>query len=99
MIELDDRIALRTEPRLFRLLDHYVTLGQTDREAWHDRVMEWEDCSTAELTRWHGKLLACDWLEQQTGVTPRSLNRQVPACYRATMAGRRVLREVNFENN
>jgi hypothetical protein len=99
MIELDDRVALRAEPRLFRLLDHYVTLGQTDREAWHDRVMEWEDGTATELTRWHGKLLASDWLEQQTGVTPHSVNRQLPACYRATIAGRRVMREVFVENN
>ena len=99
MIELDDRVVLRAEPRLFRLLDHYVMLGQQDREAWHDRVMDWEDATAAELTRWHGRLLACDWLEQHTGAAPRLGQGRVPACYRATGAGRRVLREVHVENN
>jgi hypothetical protein len=87
MIDLDDRNVLRAEPRLLRLLEHYVELSRADREKWHDRVMDWEAASPAQLARWHGRLVAADWLEQCTGVA-------VPACYRATAAGRRVVNEL-----
>ncbi|MBX7103123.1 MAG: hypothetical protein K1X57_03530 [Gemmataceae bacterium] len=91
MIEIDDRTLLQSEPGLARLLEHYLALGQADRQAWHDRVMYLEEVPPAELTRWHGRLLAADWIEQQTATAPRFERDRVVASYRATAAGRRAM--------
>jgi hypothetical protein len=91
MIEIDDRNLIQSEPGLARLLEHYVSLGHTDRQAWHDRVMSLEDVPAGDLTRWHGRLLAADWIEQQTAAAPRFESDRVIASYRATAAGRRAM--------
>ena len=82
---------------LLRLLGHYADLGAKDREAWQDRVMSLEGVSPRELSRLHGELIACGWLEQNTGLTPGVKAGAVPGCYRVTPAGLRALRQVRDE--
>jgi hypothetical protein len=78
------------EQRLLHLLDHYVTANPADSEAWQDRIMDLEGVRFEELTRLHGELLAQDWIEQNTGVTPVPRVGTAPQCYRATALGRRA---------
>ena len=61
---------LRQSEALGRLLTHYADLGAADREAWQDRRMALEGVESRELVRLHGQLIACGWLEQNTGATP-----------------------------
>lgn len=76
---------------LRKLLSHYVEAASADPKKWHDRVMALDDATPLDLARWHGQLLAADWIEQQTGAAPRWHHGEVPACYRATPAGRKLL--------
>ena len=89
----DDVQQLREDAGLFHLLNHYAAAGVDDREAWQDRVMELEEVPAESLARLHGKLLACDWIEQNTGATPVLQRGAVPRCYRVTPAGRRALKQ------
>ena len=82
---------LREDPCLAALLAHYAETGADDREAWQDRVMEWDGAAAEALVGLHGCLLAHDWIEQNTGVTPAARPGAVPQCYRVTAAGRRAL--------
>jgi len=84
---------LRQSEALGRLLTHYADLGAADREAWQDRRMALEGVESRELVRLHGQLIACGWLEQNTGATPVSMPGVVAACYRVTAAGLRALRQ------
>ena len=84
---------LRESEALGRLLTHYADLGAADREAWQDRRMGLEGVEPRELVRLHGQLIACGWLEQNTGATPVSMPGVVAACYRVTAAGLRALRQ------
>jgi hypothetical protein len=84
---------LRESEALARLLTHYADLGAADREAWQDRLMDLEGVERRELVRLHGQLLACGWLEQNTGTTPVPRPGAVAACYRVTAAGLRALRQ------
>ena len=88
----DDLDRLANDERLYRLLAHYQQAGGDDREAWHDRVMDWDGGSPADLARWHGTLLAAAWLEQNTGATPALAAGRVADCYRLTHAGRQALK-------
>ena len=84
---------LQQSEALARLLSHYADLGAADREAWQDRRMGLEGVEPRELVRLHGQLIACGWLEQNTGATPVSMPGVVAACYRVTAAGLRALRQ------
>jgi hypothetical protein len=84
---------LSGNPKLFHLLSHYSQLGETDPEAWQDRIMELEGVQTQELTRLYGDLLAHGWIAQNTGVTPILRLGAVPCCYRITPAGKRALKK------
>ena len=77
--------------RLFQLLDHYGVTAAKDREAWADRVMSWDGATSADLTRWHGALLAAAWLEVNVGIGAAISTGRVPECYRLTAAGRQAL--------
>jgi|SRR6516164_208920 hypothetical protein len=88
----DDIDQLAKDERLYRLLEHYQRCGGDDREAWHDRVMDWEGGSSADLVRWHGRLLAANWVEINTGATPAVAAGRVAGCYRVTAAGRQALK-------
>ena len=83
----DELADLRTDATLAELLEHYVHLGEADRQCWHARRADLAELPPREVARRHGLLLANDWLELQVGATP--------ACYRATAAGRRALRNVS----
>ena len=89
----DDTTRL-DDASLCRLLRHYRDSAGDDREAWQDRVTEWEGGGAAELSRWHGSLLAAAWVEQNTGATPRVEAGKVSGCYRVTAAGRQALKRV-----
>ena len=89
----DDLDNLRDDPRLLQLLRHYSEGGAADREAWQDRVMELPSVPAEALVKLHGRLLACDWLEQNTGATPVLQPGGVPRCYRVTPAGQRALKK------
>jgi len=97
MIELDDRKALRRDAELIKLLQHYVDLSRSDREAWHDRLMPGESDPAPEFARRYGKLIACGWLEQRTGIVSRVAPNEVAGCYRATPSGRGVLNHLAEE--
>jgi hypothetical protein len=84
---------LRQSEALARLLTHYADLGAADREAWQDRRMGLEGVEPRELVRLHGQLIACGWLEQNTGATPVLRPGVVAAYYRVTAAGLRALRQ------
>lgn len=87
----DDRYQLLLATHLRELLTIYVQAGESDSKKWHDRVMTLNDATPLELARWHGQLLAADWIEQQTGNSPRWVPGEVPDCYRATPAGQRII--------
>jgi hypothetical protein len=88
----DEMQRLREGKDLYRLLAHYIQRGNSDREAWLDRVMELADVAPRDLVKLHGELIAHGWLEQNTGVTPVVKPEGVPCCYRATPAGLRALK-------
>jgi hypothetical protein len=87
----DDLLRLRHNRRLFKLLTHYGRAAQTGRDAWHDRLMEFEGLSAKELSRLHGELLAHGWLEHNPDAVSCSRRGAVPACYRTTEAGLRAI--------
>ena len=82
------------DEQLYRLLSHYHATAEDDRERWLDRVAEWQDGRPEALTRWHGRLIASAWIEQNTGHTPPPAGGRVGQCYRLTAAGRRALKQV-----
>jgi hypothetical protein len=84
---------LRECEALARLLTHYAELGGADREAWQDRRMGLDGVEPRDLVRLHGLLIACGWVEQNTGATPVLKPGVVAACYRVTAAGLRALRQ------
>jgi len=90
---LDELDRLRSEKDLHRLLVHYAGLGELDREAWQDRVMEMDGVPSGTLTRLHGELLAHFWIEQNVGVLPVLRVGTLPQSYRVTVAGLRALRK------
>jgi hypothetical protein len=87
----DDLQPLLDNQLLLKLLAHYAEAAGEDREAWQDRVMEMDGARPEDLVRWHGLLLAGEWIEQNTGVTPVLQRGAVRSCYRVTRAGRRAL--------
>jgi hypothetical protein len=89
----DDVERLRGDRRLFDLLAHYGQAGSADREAWQDRVMEVPGLEPRELARLHGELIACGWVEQNTGVTAVLKPGVAACCYRITGAGQRALKQ------
>ncbi len=88
----DDSHPLANDDRLYALLNHYHAAPGEDRAAWLDRVMTWDGGSDADLTRWHGALLASAWIELNAGATTGVGPGRVPACYRVTPAGRQALK-------
>jgi hypothetical protein len=88
----DELGHLREDTYLEALLAQYAERGAADREAWQDRVMELDGVTADGLVKLHGALLAYDWIEQNTGVTPILPSVAVPQCYRTTTVGRRALR-------
>jgi hypothetical protein len=94
----DDLEQLQGDPGLFNLLAHYVGTG-VDRETWQDRLMHLDGVPADGLVKLHGRLLACEWIEQNTGSTAVVRCGSVPACYRVTTAGLRAWKQtrVGFE--
>jgi hypothetical protein len=88
----DDMEQLQRESGLFNLLTHYAEAA-VDREAWQDRVMQLEGVAGDALVKLHGRLLACEWIEQNTGSTAVLRRGSVPACYRVTTAGLRAWKQ------
>ena len=96
----DDLDRFAETEQLYRLLDHYRKAAGEDRTTWADRVMAWEGGSPADLTRWHGALLAAAWVEINPGMTPGAgvpaaggSPGKVPGSYRLTPAGRQALKK------
>jgi hypothetical protein len=94
----DEMDRLRSMKGLSGLLAHYAELAAPDRLVWQDRVQEQEGVEARELVRLHGELLACGWLEQNTGATPVLRRGAVPSCYRITPAGVRALKQLRAED-
>jgi hypothetical protein len=90
----DEMERLRDSAELFGLLEHYAELAGPDRQAWHDRRMQLDNCEAKQLTRLHGELMAYGWLEQNTGVVPAARKDEAPGCYRVTRAGIKALAQV-----
>jgi hypothetical protein len=89
---LDEMQRLRTQRGLFPLLFHYHQLAENDRAVWQDRLGVCERFEGKEMSRLFGELIACGWLEQNTGETPVLDNGRVAGCYRITLAGQRAVR-------
>jgi hypothetical protein len=87
----DEFGLLSASEQLFQLLNHYWVKAGKDRTAWADRVMTWDDSTPADLTRWHGALLAAGWIELNLAPTARVSADGVPDCYRLTPTGRQAL--------
>jgi hypothetical protein len=94
---IDELHQLRANAELYQLLAHYGTAGETDREAWQDRLMELPTFPTKDLVKWHGELLAYGWLEQNTGVAAACRPGTVAQCYRITTAGQKALKRARTE--
>jgi hypothetical protein len=92
MIMFDDLEQLQGDPGLFYLLAHYAA-ATLDREVWQDRVMQLDGVSVDALVKLHGRLLARDWIEQNTGSTMVLRRGAVPGCYRVTTAGMRAWKQ------
>jgi hypothetical protein len=91
----DELEQLREDARLATLLGQYA---RGDRETWLDRVMALDGVPPDALAKLHGKLLAQDWIEQNTGTTPSLRPGAVPQCYRATAAGQRALKKAQVRS-
>ena len=91
----DDAHRLRENPQLFELLSHYAKLASADRHIWQDRLMQMGDAvEPKELSRFHGELIAFDWIEQNTGQTTPMKDGVVTACYRITLNGLREVQRI-----
>jgi hypothetical protein len=93
----DEMDRLRGMKGLLPLLSHYGALGAKDRQVWQDRLQEMDDFGPRELVKLHGELMACGFLEQNTGVTPELRPGSAPGCYRITPAGVRALKQIRAE--
>ncbi len=88
----DELERLGENDHLFVLLAHYARAGAADRETWQDRLMQIEGVRAEDLVKLHGELIACDWVEQNTGALAAARAGAVPQCYRVTPAGLRAFR-------
>jgi hypothetical protein len=93
----DEMDRLRQVKELFALLACYQERAAGDRQAWQDRVSDWQGVESRDLVRLHGELLAYGWLEQNTGAADVARKAAAPACYRITTAGTRALRQARDE--
>ena len=74
----DDGQRLRENPLLFELLSHYAKLGSADRHIWQDRLMQMGDAvEPKELSRFHGELIAFEWIEQIRRITTPPRRRSI----------------------
>lgn len=94
---LEEMERLRAEVGLGDLLRHYGDLAAADKQVWHDRYAGLPGATHRELVRLHGELLAFGWIEQNTGSTVASLAGGAGACYRATSAGLKALKQLALE--
>jgi hypothetical protein len=90
----DETVRLHENPHLLALLTNYAQQGVEDRTTWRDRVMEMEGVDSKQLTALHGELMACDWIEQNTGQARLLPNGILSACYRITLNGLREYRQI-----
>ncbi len=79
---------LQNSPKLLQLFNHYATLGKTDPQAWHPRLMVMEGDESVDMAKLHGELIAYDFVDQNTG--------NLPCCYRLTRAGQKALRQIEL---
>ena len=93
----DEMERLCNEKHLYALLSHYAAPGVEDRQVWQDRLCEMDSVEGQQLGRLHGELLAYNWLEQNTGLTPVLRRGEAPACYRITPAGFGVVKQLRAE--
>jgi hypothetical protein len=93
----DELERLRSVKELFALLRHYQQVGEADRQAWQDRLIEMEGVEPRQLVKLHGELLAYGWLEQNTGLTPVLRAGAAANCYRITTAGIRALKQARTQ--
>ncbi len=93
----DELERLRDVKELSVLLRHYQQAGESDRQAWQDRVVDMEGVEPRQLVKLHGELLAYGWLEQNTGLTPALRAGAAANCYRITNAGIRALKQVRAQ--
>jgi hypothetical protein len=94
----DELERLRADEELRRLLAHYADLGESARDAWQDRVTDWDGGTSAALVRLHGELLAHEWIELNVGVVVGLQPGAVPQCYRVTAAGLRALKRARRQS-
>jgi hypothetical protein len=93
----DELERLRQTKELYELLEYYQQASGPDRQAWLDRVIEWQELAPRDLVRLHGELIAYGWLDQNTGITPLPRLGAALAAYRITTGGIRALRQAREE--
>jgi hypothetical protein len=91
----DFPMRLDENTQLLSLLSHYAQLGAEDRTVWQDRLMQMDGVDREQLTVLHGELIACDWIEQNTGRAQLRPDGTLSACYRITSLGLREFRRVH----
>jgi hypothetical protein len=91
---------LSENPPLRDLLERYQQGREQapDRE-WHDRVMEIEGASRAELTKLHGLLLANGWIDARVHADAFQTPCAVRDCYKVTPEGSRLLKTCRLYND
>ncbi len=77
----DEMDRLRDEKDLFALLSHYAAApGRRIRRSRRDRLLQMDGVEDGgRAMRLHGELLACGWLEPNTGLTPVLRRGEAPA--------------------
>lgn len=91
----DDSLRLQENPDLLALFSHYAQMGSEDRDTWRDRLMQMDGVEPRELSALHGSLIACDWIEQNTGQALVLQDGTLSACYRITLNGLRQYRRLH----
>jgi len=85
--------ALRNDPKLHALLAAYSALKKQKPDAeWHDRIMELPSCTTEQINKLHGLLLAGGWIETRVHGDSFKTAGRLESCYRITPDGNAALR-------
>lgn len=86
LVDIDDLKRLRSNQHLLNLLSHYANLGRENRLIWQPRLNEMAGTDPSQMSKFHGELLAFEWVELNAC--------QVPTSYRITPSGVRAVSQV-----
>lgn len=88
---------LLENPVLHQLLEEYAEKKLKVPDAdWQDRIMQFGECQSKELSRLHGRLIALGWLETRVAHDVFAVPGRLTHCYRITREGQRALRAFEY---